>query len=165
MTTIRIDFSELLAGAQRFEGLPELLEHRLASATARAAEEGAREIRRLAPKAFSTLTLSVQASQIGLLEWRAGPNVAYARYVEDGRRPGAIPPPHSAIADWIRVRGIVARDCLQDELPGVIARSIGRRGIEPRPFVRPAAPFVQRRLNELGRAAIAQALAEVGDGS
>ena len=58
-----------------------------------------------------------------------GPSKKYGIYVEFGRRPGK-PPPVSAIAPWARRKGIA--------VPYLVARAIGRRGIPPRPFLRPA---------------------------
>lgn len=62
------------------------------------------------------------------LTGRAGPQVAYAFYVERGRRPGRYPP-IAAIAGWARRHGIA---------PFLVARAIARRGIRARPFVEPA---------------------------
>jgi HK97 gp10 family phage protein len=60
-----------------------------------------------------------------------GPATGYARTVEEGRRPGAAPPPSEAIGRWLRRKGSNAP-------PYVVARSIGRRGIPARPYLRPA---------------------------
>lgn len=65
-----------------------------------------------------------------------GSDVHHARYIEEGRKPGRMPPP-KALEGWVRrvvkppakaVRGVAF----------VIARAIGERGIEPRPFLMPA---------------------------
>ena len=52
--------------------------------------------------------------------------------VELGRRPGSRPPPRRALHAWLRRRGIP----LDAAYP--IAQAIGRRGLPPRPFMRPA---------------------------
>ncbi len=56
-----------------------------------------------------------------------GTNVAYARYVHDGRMPGRMPPPN-ALATWARRHG--------GQNPFVLARTIARRGIKAKPFLR-----------------------------
>ena len=58
-----------------------------------------------------------------------GTNVAYARYVHDGRMPGRMPPPN-ALATWARRHG--------GQNPFVLARTSARRGIKAKPFLREA---------------------------
>jgi hypothetical protein len=78
---------------------------------------------------------------------RIGPNVDYAYYVHEGRRPGSWPP-ISAIRLWVERRGI-------DASPYAIARSIARRGIPGRPFLtdglRAAEPAIRQSFDECGR--------------
>ena len=70
----------------------------------------------------------------------------YWKYIEKGRRAGAKMPPLSAIEKWIKVRKIIPRPVTLksgkqrvptvQQLAYVIARSISRNGIAPRPFMR-----------------------------
>lgn len=70
----------------------------------------------------------------------------YWKYIEKGRRAGAKMPPVSAIENWIKVRKILPRPVALksgkqrvptvQQLAYVIARSIARNGIAPRPFMR-----------------------------
>lgn len=70
----------------------------------------------------------------------------YWKYIEKGRRPGAKMPPVEAIENWIKVRKILPRPVALksgkqrvptvQQLAYVIARSISRKGIAPRPFMR-----------------------------
>ena len=70
----------------------------------------------------------------------------YWKYIEKGRRAGAKMPPVSAIEKWINVRKILPRPVALksgkqrvptiQQLAYVIARSISRNGIAPRPFMR-----------------------------
>ena len=70
----------------------------------------------------------------------------YWKYISYGRRPGAKMPPVEAIENWIKVRKILPRPVTLksgkqrvptiQQLAYVIARSISRRGIAPRPFMR-----------------------------
>ena len=69
----------------------------------------------------------------------------YWKYIEKGRRAGAKMPPVSAIENWIKVRKIIPRPVALksgkqrvptiQQLAYVIARSISRNGIAPRPFM------------------------------
>lgn len=59
----------------------------------------------------------------------------YARYVENGRRPGKFPPPN-VIRDWIRVKNIAPRPVngklpTQEQLAYLIGRHISKFGIAP----------------------------------
>lgn len=67
----------------------------------------------------------------------------YWKYIESGRRPGKMPP-LDVIEKWINVRRIIPHSMTlksgKTVIPSVkqlsflIARSIGQRGIQPRPF-------------------------------
>ena len=69
----------------------------------------------------------------------------YWKFIEKGRRPGAKMPPVSAIENWIKVRKIIPRPVTLksgkqrvptvQQLAYVIARSIAKQGIKPRPFM------------------------------
>lgn len=156
---IRFDASALTPAIAWLRALPSEALVVFGRVVERTAQESARQIRRTLvindSMAFSTLANSVNATPIGPLEARAGPNVAYARFVEDGRRAGATPPPIQPIRDWLAVRGI-------DGNPYAIARSIGRKGIAAKPFVRPVVPWAQARLAQLTREAAQQLLAGPG---
>lgn len=70
----------------------------------------------------------------------------YWKYIEKGRRAGAKMPPVSAIENWIKVRKILPRPIVLksgkqrvptvQQLAYIIARSIAKRGIQPRTFMR-----------------------------
>ena len=70
----------------------------------------------------------------------------YWKFIEKGRRAGAKMPPVSAIENWIKVRKIIPRPVALksgrqrvptvQQLAYVIARSIAKKGIAPRPFMR-----------------------------
>ena len=71
---------------------------------------------------------------------------AYWVFIDKGRRAGAKMPPVSAIENWIKVRKILPRPVTLksgkqrvptvQQLAYVIARSIAKNGISPRPFMR-----------------------------
>ena len=61
---------------------------------------------------------------------------SYAQFVEEGRRKGAKQPPSTAIKEWIVQKGITKPQKYSlDAFAFVIARSISRKGIKPRPFI------------------------------
>jgi hypothetical protein len=94
------------------------------------------DMRRLVPKDTRQLTGSINHQVEGSgtnLVGRVGPSLAYALFVERGRRPGRYPP-IAAIQGWARRHGIP---------PFLLARKIARRGTRPQPFV---APSIERNL-------------------
>ena len=85
----------------------------------------------------------------------------YYKFIEAGRKPNSTPPPSKAILNWIKVKKIIPRSYnggkipTKEQLSYIIARSIGRKGIKPRPFIKPtleANPFdvelLTERINE-----------------
>lgn len=59
----------------------------------------------------------------------------YAVYVDKGRKAGKMPPV-KAIMKWMRDKGIRSKSGIRTiDIAYVIARSIGERGIKPRPFI------------------------------
>ena len=64
-------------------------------------------------------------------------DVQYAKYVEEGRRPGRMPP-SSALEAWVRTK-ISASAKEIPRIAFLIARAIGMRGTRPQPFLGPAA--------------------------
>ena len=68
--------------------------------------------------------------------------VKHAIFVEDGRRPGAAMPPLAPIAAWLRRHGANPR------LAYVVARSIARRGIAPRPTLKTMNPLLLQLVHD-----------------
>jgi len=142
---------------------PEILEKHLGRAISRIVGEIARDARRKAPKAFSTLTNSIRPQIIRPLEGVVAPGVDYARIVEEGTGPGGFPPERTLL-DWIRKRRIEPRDPDMDQqgLAYVIARSIAQRGTPAQPYLAPALKDNERKAARRVDAAIDAALAEIG---
>ena len=67
--------------------------------------------------------------------------VDYAKYVDEGRRPGEMPPIQD-ILNWIQEKPIRPRGITQESLAWAIAKTIARKGIKPR-------PFIQKSINEV----------------
>lgn len=68
-------------------------------------------------------------SEIQPLSARVYTPLAYAAAVDQGRRPGATPPPPQALVGWMARHGLTGS-------PWVLARAIGRRGIRGRFFMK-----------------------------
>ncbi len=103
-----------------------------------------REVKDRTPYALpgtSTLHRSIAMEVNERKGWaRAYSNVKYAVWVEGGRRPGARPPPASALSGWVRRAGLP---------PGAafaVARAIGRRGIRGRWMFRDGGAAAVKRL-------------------
>ena len=90
---------------------------------------------------YKTISYSVSTGTGG---WVISVSLAdYWKYVEYGRRPGKMPPV-SAIENWINVKQIIPHSMTLKsgktviptipQLSFLIARSIGRRGIAPKPL-------------------------------
>lgn len=132
---------------------PDKLEKEMGNATLRNIKEIARSARDKAPKAFTTLTQSINDVMISAYEGLIAPTVDYAQAVEEGTDGGAMPPVQN-ILDWIRVRNIEPNhpDMDQEDLAFVIAQSIAVRGTPAQPYMEPALEDnrgrAERRYNE-----------------
>ena len=91
---------------------------------------------------YRTISYSVSTGTGG---WVISVSLAdYWKYIENGRRAGAKMPPVSAIENWIKVKQIIPHSMTLKsgktviptipQLSFLIARSIGRRGIPPKPL-------------------------------
>lgn len=129
----------------RIHALPERLDWAARRLVSRAAQEGAREMKIEAPKAFSTLANSVKADYLSPLSRWVGPHVAYARWVEEGRGPGT-PPPFQPLLDWVRLK-LGAND--PERTARNLQHAIARRGVPAQPFVAPTAEWIVARLPAL----------------
>jgi hypothetical protein len=85
--------------------------------------------------------LQIKGKNINVSVYAKGKASKYFLARENGRRPGATPPPVSAILDWMRVKPIKLRDkesgkfkkpteALKRQVAFLIARKIGRDGIK-----------------------------------
>lgn len=80
---------------------------------------------------------------------------SHLEYVAQGRRPGSKPPPYSKLIPWVKVRGINIQGKGSKVSAIIIAKSIGRNGIQPVPQIGTTLNNIKRRLNsdEVARAA------------
>ena len=94
------------------------------------------------------------------LEGRVGPSVRYGASVEFGRRAGARMPPVDALMGWVGRHPRPGRGSRRSQA-FALARSIQRRGIRPRPFLRPAYRANRAAINGLFRRAGANVVASL----
>jgi hypothetical protein len=161
MTSISLEIKH--AGlTQALQKSPEVLTRHLRLAVLRILMEIARQARSSAPKAFSTLTYSINQRMIDDLSGEVRPHVDYARMVEEGTGPGGFPPEQS-IVRWIAVKGITPRDPAMsvEDLAYAIARSIALHGTQKQPYLMPAANEKKARANVLFNKAVDDSLQEM----
>lgn len=121
---VEVDSSKILAKLA-----PSLYRRAVADAIAGAATVAERTAKGAAPKDMGALRRSI-THEIHPLSARVYSTLAYAQAVEEGRRPGARPPPPEVLLGWM------ARHGMDGVSPYVLARAIGRRGTKGRWFMR-----------------------------
>ena len=116
---------------------------------------------------YRTISYSVTTGTGG---WVISVSLAdYWKYVEYGRRPGKMPPV-SAIENWINVKQIIPHSMTLKsgktviptipQLSFLIARSIGRRGIAPKPLFQKSFEAAKQQFMQVIKDAITQDIKE-----
>ena len=116
---------------------------------------------------YRTISYSVSTGTGG---WVISVSLAeYWKYIEYGRRPGKMPPV-SAIENWIKVKQILPRPLTLKsgksvvptipQLSFLIARSIGQRGIPPRPLFKHSFEDAKKQFIQVIEDAITQDIKE-----
>jgi len=130
---MHFDMSSLKTLADKYEGADQVVQDEVRNGITRAVIQIEADAKRLVPTDTHhlqrSLTHEVTASGRDVTG-RAGTNVPYARYVEEGRRSGRMPPV-AALTGWARRHGVA-------EYTFQIARAIGARGTRPQPYLKPA---------------------------
>lgn len=168
---------DITAQGQALEKFPGLLRQNVMAMLDRGAMEVTREAQRLAPKAFTTLTLSIRSQVTGEYERTVAPGVNYAEYVEEGTGPAVgkaryMPNPVSLYAyvklrAKIRITGRRGTQKRADQLTEIrdrawaLARYIYAHGTKPHPYMAPAAKAKESRVKELLAQGVANAAAGV----
>ena len=143
-----------------FARAPDVMARAIDVKLARGAEEVARTAKRGAPKAFSNLANSIRAQRIGALNYQVATGMNYGRSVEEGRLPGKQPGVSNGLMEWVKFRtGLSGRPL--DRATFAIARSIGRRGIRPQPYMQPAADASRSRLFDLVQQGVDEGIKEI----
>ena len=117
---------------------------------------------------YRTISYSVSTVSSG---WVISVSLAdYWKYIENGRRAGAKMPPVSAIENWINVKQIVPHSMTlksgKTVIPSVkqlsflIARSIGQRGIPPKPLFKNSFEAAKQQFIQVIKDAITQDIKE-----
>lgn len=141
---------------------PAVLRKHLNLAVLRTVKEIARSARRHAPKAFSTLTQSINHRMLNALTGEVSPHVEYAEMVETGTGRGGWPDV-AELREWIKVKNIQPRDPTMDDwdLSFVIGRSIAMKGTPAQPYMQPALNDNKARAERRINTAINKALKEM----
>ena len=116
---------------------------------------------------YRTISYSVSTGNSG---WVVSVSLAdYWKYIEYGRRPGKMPPV-SAIENWINVKQIIPHSMTLKsgktviptipQLSFLIARSIGRRGIVPKPLFQKSFEAAKQQFMQVIKDAITQDIKE-----
>ena len=77
----------------------------------------------------------------------------YAKYVEDGRKPGKFPPP-AAIQSWVKIKFPQENTIRQNQIAFLVGRKIARYGIPPGNYLDQAVKQVFPKYNLLFNDAI-----------
>ena len=107
--------------------LPAMIEAAIDRALAEVAQDEAEREREKVPKATGRTEKSIKVERIRRSEYRVGPDVPYAYFVEHGRAPGTLPP-ISAIKRWVITKGIAGNDATS--MAWAIAKSIAKKGTQ-----------------------------------
>lgn len=116
---------------------------------------------------YKTISYKVSTATGG---WLISVSLAnYWKYVEYGRKPGKMPP-LSAIENWINVKQIIPHSITLKsgktviptipQLSFLIARKIGRDGIQPRPLFKNSFEAAKKQFIEVIKDAIEQDITE-----
>jgi len=155
-TRISIDSKQVLEGLKK---APAQVERNVELALDRAGLELTRRARELAPKSFSTLVNSIRMVVLGRLKRLIAPGTNYALSVELGRKPGKQPGTGNGLQEWVKQKtGLTGKPL--ESATYLIARSIARKGIKPKPYMQPAAEQMTARIRELVAAGVERGLAE-----
>lgn len=156
---MRVETAGLKGLAGGSAGLRWALGRLIATEADKAARDMKDELARQGIAATSLLIESVKADAVDELTWIVGPHVNYARFVLEGRKPGARLPPWQSIADWLRVRQRPS----DRASAWAVARAIQRRGVKGRDYLTPVARRVLERLERRGATVVLeQGLGRVG---
>lgn len=137
---------------------PELLMTYIDRSLGRGALEVAREAKKEAPKADSTLANSILSRKLGVADYEVAVGVQYATYVETGVKGkndggNGHAPDWDVLDRWVKRHGITPRTpgVTHDQLVYLIAKKIYYKGIKPHPFMAPALEAKTDRLSQLVR--------------
>ena len=160
---IRAEVQNEAQVARAFRRAPRIMRARTDTYARRAALELAREARRLAPKASSTLAQSIRPDKLAEMDYLIGPHAQHGVHVELGRKPGGRMPPPQAILDWLKSRGVRSLQGGEPrEAAWAMARKIQQRGIAPQPYMAPARDAMADRVRILIAQGIRRGLRDAG---
>lgn len=143
---LRVEMPDWDAFAKRMGKSKDWIERAMTGILSKAILFAERRAREGAPKDTSALARSL-VSEVKPLSARVFSTLNYAMVIEEGRQAGARMPPPEALRGWLRRHGSFTT-------PFVLARSIARRGIKGRFFMRSAKEATEQQMpNYLNEAA------------
>lgn len=140
-TELRVEIPDWDAFAKKMGRSKDWIAGAIAGILSKASLFAERRAREGTPKDTSALARSI-TSEAKPLSARVFSTLNYAVVTEEGRRSGARMPPPEALAGWLRRHGSFTT-------PFVLARSIARRGIKGRFFMRAAKEATEQQMPNL----------------
>ncbi len=116
----------------------------LDSAATRMVRAAQRRLRKNDSLAFSTLVDAIRYKRTGDLERTVWPDTDYARYLEEGTKPGYFPNGY-ALTAWLKARG--AENPKRQSF--ALAKHILKHGTKARPFFQPAFEQVEPTMRKI----------------
>jgi hypothetical protein len=163
LVDIKYDMSAFDKIGRSYKGATRIIEDETRTAMTRSVVQIEADAKRRVPTDTHNLQRSITHEVVDVgadIIGRAGTNQPYAEPVEKGRRAGAAMPPPSALIGWLGRHGI------DPSLAFVVARSIGRKGIKPRPYLKPAYDVNRLKINrELGPVLMERVMKRIGAGN
>lgn len=161
MIDLTIDVSDQLENA-----LPHVQRRiyaELSKGVNRAALEVANVEKQEAPKAFSTLTNSINVIRTNELTRMVGPSALYAEDVVKGREPGGKPVKAENLVDWVIEKKLTSSKYNTPmKIANAIGLSIAKKGIAPNDFVGRTVEATEDRVKSIIQASLQRALLQAG---
>jgi phage gpG-like protein len=150
----QVDLREVLAVATRMSNSGPVIQREIQTALTKSGLVVEGRAKELAPTDTGKLRQSI-TSQVRSDSVLIGTNLQYAPTMEFGRRPGAAMPPAGALLGWMNRHGIDPR------LEYVVRRSIARKGIAAKRYLRGALEQNTARIDGFFREAAQNIVNEV----
>ncbi len=170
MTEFRVEIENADAVIDLLNAAPDVFDKHIRKALQKSGLLVEREAKERVPQATRALFRSIVSDVTGSgasMQAVVSVGEPYGVYMEYGRPPGRMPPhgPGSSLALWAKMVGITSsgsNPTRQDlGILFMIARAIGRRGVEPQPFMEPALDASKGKIQRYFEDAIADAIAEI----
>ncbi|UOO76048.1 hypothetical protein LVJ85_08300 [Neisseria sp. Dent CA1/247] len=153
----KVDAEKVLEGFRR---TPRVMSRNLDKGLDRAALQMVRtaqdKVRDNDSIAFSLLVQSIRYQRTGPLERTVWPAANYARYLEEGTKPGYMPNGY-ALAAWLKARGAAN----PKRRSFALAKHIFKHGTKPHPFWQPSFEAAEPEMRRIIAQAVERGVSEV----